>query len=252
MSKNDEDKNAEEAAGFLYPLTSRHTRTEAVTAELVALSRLPVRRVVARAQETHAARRLARETRVAVVRGFLRAGDEKAANAVLTALIDHLRPLVKARAQQWSAVFPADVDDAVEDAVLRLIKYVRSTDAGQEFWECNFAHCLRLRLAEAFRHAAVQRRNTLSLTTTGADGKERDRTEETADPESETAFDDIETQALIQALSQAVPGLAGYLFLHTQGYTDKEIAPKLEVTDRTLRNWKDRAKAILPTLRPQP
>lgn len=245
-------KKYEEAADFLYPLTSRRTRTDAVTAELAALSRLPARQVMARAQETHADRRLARETRVAVVRGFLRAGNEKAADDVLTALIDHLRPALKARAQQWSAVFPADVDDAVEDAVLKLIGYVRATDAGQEFWECNFAHCLKLRMAETFRHAATQRRNTLSLTTTGADGKERDRTEETADPEGEMAFDDIETQALIRAINQAVPGFAGYLFLHTQGYTDKEIAPKLGVTDRTLRNWKDRAKALLPILRPQP
>ncbi len=252
MSKTSEDKTVEEATDFLYPLGPRRTRTDAVTAELTVLSRLPVRQVVARAQETHADRRLTRETRVAVVRGFLRAGNQKAADDVLTALIDHLRPALKARAQQWSAVFPADVDDAVEDAVLRLVGYIRSADAGQEFWECNFAHCLKLRMAEAFRHAAAQRRNTLSLTTEGADGGERDRTDETADPEGETAFDDIETQALIQALNQAVPGFAEYLLLHQNGYTDKEIAPKLGVTDRTLRNWKDRAKVLLPTLRPQP
>jgi len=252
MSKTYEDSTVEEAADFLYPLTSRHTRTDAVMAEMTALSRLPIRQVVARARETAPDQRLARETLVAVVRGFLRAGHQKAADEVLTILIDRLRPAVEARGRRWSALFPADADNAEGDAVLTLIAHIRSTEAGQEFWECNFVFCFHKRLDDAFLRAARQRRDVSSLTSERADGTERDRAEEAADPQGEAAFDDIETQELIEALNRQVPGFAEYYFLHQNGYTDKEIAPKLGVADRTLRNWKDRAKTILPTLRPQP
>lgn len=252
MSKTSENKTSEEAIDFLYPLTSRHTRTDAVTAELAALSRLPARQVLAQAKETHKDRRLAHETLVAIVRGFLRAGNTKASDAALTALIDRLRPLVKARAQQWSAVFPADVDDAVEDAVLKLIGYIRATDAGQEFWECNFAYGFKFRLSDAFKHAARQRQNTHSLTAKWADGKERDQGDDLPDTASEIAFDDIETQQMVQAITQAVPGFAEYYTFHKLGYSDKEIAVKMKVTDRTLRNRKHKAESVWNTLRPQP
>ena len=245
-------KTSEEAADFLFPLTRRHTRTEAVTAELTILSRLPVRQVLARAEETRKDRRLAHETLVAVMRGFLRAGNTAAADAVLTALVDRLRPIVKAQAQQWSVLFVADVDDAVENALVKIIGYVRSTDAGQEFWECNFAYGFKFRLSDAFRHAARQRRNTLSLTSEWADGEERDRMDALPDTASKIAFDDIETQQMVQAITQAVPGFAEYYTFHKLGLTDKEIALNMGVADRTLRNWKHRAESTWNTLRPQP
>ncbi len=249
-------KTPEETADFLFPLTRRQTRTERVTAELADLSRLPRRRVLTQAQETHKDRRLASETLIAVVRGFLRAGDENAANTALEALIERLRPAVRARAQRWSALFPADVSNAEDDAILKLVGYLRSTDSGQEFWECNFIHCFNKRLDDLFRQIAGQRKETLSLTSKWADGDERDHLDETPDAASESAFaaifDDIVTQETIQALSREIPRLTEYLFLHTQGYTDKEIAVKMGVTDRTLRNWKDRAKIVLTTLRTRP
>ena len=245
-------KISEEAADFLFALTRQHTRTETVTAELTALSRLPVRLVLARAEETRKDRRLAHETLVAVVRGFLRVGNITAADTVVTALIDRLRPIVRAQAQQRSALFMADVDDAVEDALLKIIQYIRSTDAGQEFWECNFAHGFKFRLADAFRRAARQRRNTLSLTSEWADGAERDRVDALPDTASEIAFDDIETKQMIQAITQAVPGFDEYYTLHRFGCTDKEIAARMVVSDRTLRNWKHKAEAVWNTLRPTP
>lgn len=250
MSKTSENKILEEAADFLYPLTSRHTRTDAVTAQLVALSRLPAGQVVVRAQEMHKDRRLAHETLVAIVRGFLRAGNTKASDAALTALIDRLRPLVKARALQWSALFAADVDDAVEDALLSLIRYIRNTDAREEFWECNFAYGFKFRLSDAFKHAARQRQNTHSLTAEWADGKEHDQGDDLPDTASEIAFDAIETQQMVQAIAQAVPGFAEYYTFHKLGYNDKEIAAKMDVTDRTLRNRKHKAEAVWNTLRP--
>ncbi len=257
MSNTSEDSTLEDraidgAADFLFPLTSRHTRTDAVTAELIALSHLPTGQVVVRAKETSRDRRLAHETLVAVVRGFLRSGNIQASDAALTALIDRLRPLVKVRALQWSALFAADVEDAVEDALLTLIGYIRSTDAGQEFWECNFAYGFKFRLSDAFKHAARQRRKTQSLTTEWADGKERDQGDDLPDTASETAFEDIETQQMVQAITQAVPGFAEYYTLHRLGYNDKEIAAKMGVADRTLRNWKDRAKTLLTTLGTRP
>ncbi len=243
---------SEEAADFLYPLTSRHTRTDAVTAELVALSRLPAGQVVVRAKEIRKDRRLSHETLVAVVRGFLRAGNIPASDAALTALIDRLRPLVKARASQWSGLFAADVEDAVEDVLLTLIRYIRTPDAGQEFWECNFAYGFNFRLSDAFQHAARQRQNTHSLTAEWADGKEHEQGDDLPDTASESAFDAIETQQMVQAIAQAVPGFAEYFTRHKLGYTDKEIAAKMGVADRTLRNWKHKAETVWNTLRPQP
>lgn len=244
-------KTSEETADFLFPLT-RHTRADKATLELKELSRLPIRQVEARAKETHKDCWLARETLVAVVRGFLRAGNQKAADTVLTALIDRLRPDLKARARAWRTLSPVDFNDAEGEAVMKLMACARSTEVKEEFWECNFAHCFKFRVDDVFKRAAGQRKDILSLNSTWADGDERDRLDETPDAASESAFNDIETQELIQTLNQAVPGIAEYRYLHEQGYTDKEIAVKMNVTDRTLRNWKDKARAVLTTLRSCP
>ncbi len=245
-------KTSEEAADFLFPLTRRQTRTGKVTAELAEMNRLPRRRVLVWVQEKRKDHWLAHETLVAVLRGFLRAGDRDAADAVLEALINRLRPAVTARAKRWSVLFPADVDNAEDEAVRKLISYLRSTDAKEEFWECNFTFCFNKRTDDVFKRAAAERGAAVSLTSAWADGEERDRLETLPDRESESAFDDIETQELIQALDQAVPRFAEYLHFHRNGYTDKETAVHLDVTDRTLRNWKDRAKIILTTLEVRP
>lgn len=231
---------------FLFPL-SRYARTEAVAAELAALGRLPRRRILARAAEASAGRDgpLSREALTALVRGFVRAGDSEAADAVLDALLRRVRPALTARAAAWRTLSPVDFEDAAAEAMLTLAGFVRATGPTEELWECNFATCFKLRMDSVFLRAARRRRPTSPLTAIGADGEARDLLAETPDPRGEEPFADLEAGAVRQALIRAVPGLGEYLFFSDAGYSDAEIAARLSVSDRTLRNWKAKGREFL-------
>ncbi len=216
-------------------------------AQLGEMSHLSRPAILRRATETDKARRLERETLIALVRGYLRAGDRDAADAVLDRLVKRLRSAIRSKIASWGMSAPTDREDAESEAVLKIIGYVSSLTPTEEMWECNFAHCFNQRMTTIL-HALTRRPiPTASLTNDrdGNGGEGRDGLAELPDTRAQSHFKDIEAREAIAALCRQEPKLGPYLYLLREEWTDEQIAAHLHVTTRTLRNWKVTARQFL-------
>ncbi len=230
------------APDFLPPLHGGRTRSETVTAQLAELSGLSRQAVLRRAAETGAGRRLERETLVAVVRGFLRAGREDDGDTVLLCLIRQVSGGLKAKISAWRGLTPEDKTDAERQMVTLLCEKACDLRPGAEFWECNFTTCFNRRLISLWHtltdHALPMASNTGEM----GDGETWDRVEQFADPADAPA--DVEMEELVRLVSGDHPKKGRALFLRMHGFSDEEIAAQIGVTSRTLRNWAADARAV--------
>ncbi len=220
---------------FLFPLRGKHSRTAAVTAQLAELSGLSRAATLRRAAETEKDRRLERETLVALVRGFLRAGDQDDADTVLLLLIKRVSGAIAAKTAAWAGLTAEDKTDARQQMAVLLCEKVCDLRPVAEFWECNLTECVNRRLITLWHsltdHALPAVSNTIEM----SGGETLDRVEQYADP-SET-FHAIEMQSLVEMVSGGSAKRSEALFLKLSGFSDEDIARRLTVTTRTLRNW---------------
>lgn len=225
---------------FLPPLQGKHTRVGVVTVQLAALSGLSRSAVLRRVQESDPLRRLERETLVAVVRGFLRAGDQDAADAVLLCLIRRVGGVLKAKIAGWAGLTPEDKTDAERQMITLLCEKVCDLRPGAEFWECNFATCLNRRLISLWHALTDNALPTVPNTMETSDGEPRDRLEQYADLTD--TFQNAELQDVVALVSGGSLKKSQALFMKLSDFSDEEIAEQLGVTTRTLRNWAGEAR----------
>ncbi len=226
---------------FLFPLRGKYTRTSAVTAQLTALRGLSRAAVLRRAAETDTTRRLERETLVAVVRGFLRAGNEGDAEAVLLLLFKRVSGAITGKTAAWAGLTPEDKTDAQREMLAILCEKACDLRPGAEFWECNFATSFNRAAISLWHKITDKALPVVSNTVEVSGGETRDRIEQYADP-TET-FGEMEMRDLVALVSGGHPKRSEALFLKLSGFTDEDIARRLKVTTRTLRNWTTEAGA---------
>lgn len=227
---------------FPFPLRGKQTRTDVVTAQIAELGCLSRAAVLRRAVETDPDRRLERETLVAIVRGFLRAGREDDADTVLLLLFKRVSGAIAAKTAVWAKLSPEDKADARQQMVAILREKVCDLRPGAEFWECNFTTSFN-RASISLWHSLTD--HALSLvpsTLQMSDGETVDRVEQFADPAE--AFAEMTTEDLVEVVSGGSAKRSQALFLKLSGFTDEEIAKRLNVTTRTLRNWTAEACAV--------
>lgn len=226
---------------FLNPLQGRHTRSDAVTAQIAMLSGLSRAAVLRRAAETETDKRLERETLVALVRGFLRTGDRGDADAVLLLLIKRVSSALAAETGKWDLT-PEDRIDAQRQMIALLCDKACDLRLGAEFWECNFTTCFQRRLITIWHTLTDHALPTASNTVQVGEGETLDRLEQYADP-AET-FRHMEMESLVKMVSGGSAKRSEALFLKLNGFTDEDVAKRLKVTSRTLRNWTTEACAV--------
>ena len=232
MSKTTDDTGA---FHFLSPLGRKHTRSETVRAQIDSLCGLSRHAVLRRVLETDEDRRLERETLIAVVRGFLRAGCATDADTVLMCLVNRVSGAIAGKINNWNGLTWDDKNDAKQQAVEILCEKVCDLKPGSEFWECNFTTCLNRRLVSlwhSFTDNALPMSETITWT---SEGETKDRLEQLADPAN--PFQDAELQDLVRLVSGGSAKKSRALFLKLNDWSDEDIAKMLDVTSRTLRNW---------------
>lgn len=220
---------------FLFPLRGKHTRTEAVAAQLAALRGLSRAGVLRRAAETEKDTRLEWETLVAVVRGFLRAGNPDDADMVLLCLIRRVSGAIAAKTSAWAGLTAEDKTDARQQMAAIVCEKVCDLRPGAEFWECNFTTSFNRAAISLWHSLTDHALPTVSNVIEMNGGETVDRVEQFADP-SET-FKNIEMQTLVEMVSGGSAKRSEALFLKLNGFSDEDIAKRVNVTTRTLRNW---------------
>ena len=232
MSKTTDDTFA---LHILPPLQGKRTRNAAVTAQFEELCSLSRPAVLRRTAETGTDRRLERETLVALVRGFLRAGCEDDADTVLLALIKRFGGAIAGTVGGWTGLTWEDKRDAEQQMIGVLCMKVCDLRPGSEFWECNFTTCFNRRMVSlwhSFTDKALPMTDTVTQT---SDGETKDGLEQLADPAD--PFQDAELQDLVALVSGGSVKKSRALFLKLNGFSDEDSAKMLGVTSRTLRNW---------------
>ena len=225
---------------FLFPLQTR-TRSEAVTAQLLEISRLPPSAVLRMARDAGPARRLERETLVALVRGYGRAGNKHAADAVLEVLVERISGAVAAKISGWAGLTPEDKIDAQRQMIVQVCEQVSSLRPAAELWECNFSWCFQKRLITLWHSLTDRKAATVPAETGTRGGESWDRLEQQPDPAD--TFADVELRDLVALVSGGSAKRSSAIFLRMSGFSDEEIAVRLGVTSRTLRNWTTEARA---------
>lgn len=220
---------------FLFPLRGKRTRTDAVAAQLAALHGLSRAAVLRRAAETDKEQRLERETLVAVGRGFLRAGSQDDADAVLLLLFKRVSGAIAGKTAAWAGLTPEDKTEAQREMLAILCEKVCDLRPGAEFWECNFTTSFNRAAISLWHEMTDKALPVVSNTIEMSSGETMDRVEQYADP-AET-FREMEMQDLVALVSGGHPKRSEALFLKLNGFTDEDIARRLNVTTRTLRNW---------------
>ena len=240
MSNTNRPIHDSAAPDFLFPLQKR-TRNEAVTAQLTELSRLSRSAVLRQAHETDPDRRLARETLVALVRGYERAGDTDAADAVLELLIQRIGPALGRTVSSWAGLTSEDKADAQRQMIVQICEQVGSLHPGAEFWECNFTFCFNKRLITLWRSLTERKVATVSAEIQSHNGETLNRLEQ--QPHPADALAEIELRDLAALVSGGSAKKAQAILLKTSGFSDEEIAARVGITSRTLRNWITEARA---------
>ncbi len=225
---------------FLFSLQKR-TRSDAVTAQLLEMGRLSRSAVLRRAREMGPDRRLERETLAALVRGYLRAADKDAADAVLEMLIRRVSGAIAGKISLWPGLSPEDKVDAQRQMIGHICEQVSSLSPSAEFWECSFAFCFNKRLITLWHRLTDRQAATVPAEVQNRDGEPLDRLEQQADPAD--GFADLELQDLVALVSGGSAKRSQAIFLRMSGFSEEEIAARLEVTSRTLRNWTAEARA---------
>lgn len=212
-----------------------------MTAQLAALSGLSRAAVLRRTAEASTDRRLKWETLVALVRGFLRTGDRGGADAVLLLLIKRVGGALGAETNKWEMT-QEDRIDAQRQMIALLCDKVCDLRPSAEFWECNFTTCFQRRLITLWHTLTDHALPTISNTVQVGEGEIWDRLEQYADP-AET-FRHMEMESLVKMVSGGSAKRSEALFLKLNGFMDEDIAKRLKVTSRTLRNWTAEACAV--------
>lgn len=226
---------------FLFPLRGKRTRTEAATAQLAALCGLSRAATLRRAAETEKDRRLERETLVALVRGFLRAGHQDDADTVLLLLLKRVSGAITAKTAAWAGLTPEDKTDARQQMAAILCEKVCDLRPGTEFWECNFTTSFNRAAISLWHSLTDHALPTVSNVIEMSGGETRDRVEQFADPAE--MFQEVEMESLIALVSGGSAKRSEALFLKLNGFSDEDIARRVNVTTRTLRNWTAEAAA---------
>ena len=130
---------------------------------------------------------------------------------------------------------PEDKVDARQQMALLLCEKVCDLRPGAEFWECNLTECINRRLITLWHSLTDHALPTVANTIEMSGGGTVDRVEQYADP-AET-FRNIEMHSLVEMVSGGSVKRSEALFLKLNGFTDEDIAKRLNVTTRTLRNW---------------
>ncbi|NUQ69228.1 MAG: helix-turn-helix domain-containing protein [Chthonomonadales bacterium] len=167
--------------------------------------------------------------RIAYVMGLTGVSDQ-----IVEALLYKCVPYILRRLPRYGVMYA--LEDIRSDLAVVLIEQWRRTDSCQEFWEVRFWHCLGLRIRDVVRPYCRF--------------GERDADGPSPFPETLQSMPsavNVEEEAIHRVMLDGLPDnlRRAVVLRHRHGYTEGEIARRMGVTSRTIRNWLTKARELL-------
>jgi len=176
------------------------------------------------------------EALVAYLRARLSAGDEVTAWHVCESLLRITAPYLVRQLGKWRWIDADTREDMKQDLAIRLYDEWFGRTGEHRFWEVRFWHCMRMRLIDTLR-----KRNPGFALVPLAD---TDSASGGALPEPPARGPSVEERAVALAVLGSLPEELRRVFLmkHYERLTEDEIAQRVGVTSRTVRNMLKRAR----------
>lgn len=175
---------------------------------------------------------------VYVIRHLMMRGDEEMAWRTVEALMARVRSTILWNVNRFYGLSRTVREDVYEDVALQLYEAWLSLAPEHEFWEVQFGLCLRKRVIDAVRKTI---REAKLVVDTGCDeeGKDQDGLAELPDTISVRPDELAMALVMLEGLPTDLQ-LTIHLRFY-EGLSEVEIAQKMGVTDRTVRNRLARA-----------
>jgi DNA-directed RNA polymerase specialized sigma24 family protein len=230
---------------FIAPVLKKRVRPNAIAKELDQLSSCTTSTILKRCIESDKQLELSKEVLVTLIRSFLLSEDRKSADFVFLQLMRRVAGAISNKLVKWHSLSGPEMDDARQSIVIGLHEYFYSLDIGEELWECNFKSCFDLRLLTILGKLSRATANTLS-STIAEETDEWVEDHEFADPAAEANFSNVEVMEALSHLNKIDPKLSkAFYWKFFVELKESEIADKMEVTERSVRNWIFAAKSAL-------
>ena len=167
------------------------------------------------------------------------AGDRDAANRAYSALYPELVKIARARLRIHQPNTLLNTEVLVHESFMRFVSAEKLCVADRRHFFAYAAKVMRNIVTDFARRRQAERRG-------GADARVTLRTDLPDTVRDETSVLDVES-ALVK-LEAVDPTLARVVEMrYFGGYSDPEIAEALEITDRTVRRYWDKARAFILT-----
>lgn len=235
----------------LHPLQAegryREPSVEAQIVRLIACPSAEFWRQV-RLSDHHAADFVAPEALVYLLRERFRNGDQETAWKLAELLIERNARFVYQLVACWKQLTPYQSEDCLRDIQTRMLHDLFDLGRGAEFWEVRFYVCLKRRAQNIIEKYRMMARTEVILDPLDdGEGHATDRLETIAGPETMTAEVRAQLREALSLLTEQER--TAFVLTHYEGWSQDQIAQRLGVVDRTVRNLLTRAEGKLASWR---
>jgi RNA polymerase sigma factor (sigma-70 family) len=175
------------------------------------------------------------ETLVYLLRHKIRCGDTQAAGDIAEQLSERSAGFILRLVAVWKSLSDSQREDCIADVTSQMWLDLFNLSASCEFWEIRFWLCLRRRTLNCIQKYRVLNENEYQPPPVADnEGQETDALERI--PASERFSPEL--QALLKDALEALPDKERKVFVlyHLHQWTQDQIAERLDMTDRTVRN----------------
>jgi len=177
-------------------------------------------------------------TQLTVLLGQIRGGDAEVRDALFAAAYPELRRMARSRLRDGGRSVVLDTTGLVHESYLRFVRVGELRAEDRRAFFAYASQVMRTVIVNSVRERTAQKRGGAGLPLTLSTGLNRDA----ADDEGTV----LAVHEALQDLEKADPRLAQVVQMrYFGGYSEKEIAETLDITERTVqRDW-EKARLIL-------
>lgn len=189
------------------------------------------------------------ETLVYFLRFYHRKSDSNAAWRVAELLIERSAKYIRRQVAVWKSLTQDQQEECIRDVQEQMLLDLFNDQPNCEFWEVRFWLCLKRRILNRVQKYRRQREFEVDTAPTHDEDNEyqADRDSRFADTSALTPQQQAEIKAALATLKDN-ERIAFVLFYY-HDWPQQDIANRLGVTDRTVRNLLTKAEARLKTWR---
>lgn len=183
------------------------------------------------------------ETLVYLLRDRFRKGEARRAGDIAEILVDRTANFLRKQVAAWKSLTPPHVEDCIAEIYSQMWLDLFNMASSSEFWEIRFWLCLRRRALNIIQRYRQMDTFEYHPSANANENERDDPLESVAAVEKLSAHHRVEIREALGLLPDRERTV--FVLYHYEDWTQQEIASRLKITDRTVRNALERAEKRL-------